>query len=149
MRTRIRLRRALERDIERILKIETDAFRRDAWPRSVLLATLRNCPELFLVAKLSGKIAGYSVTQVDDARAELISIAVFAAARGRGAGEALLRSTLRSLKQRGVKTWTLTVRVGNDDAIRLYRRVGFVRVRRVNGYYGRGGDAWRMRLTIA
>ncbi len=148
MRTRIKLRRALPRDIDRILEIEADAFRREAWSRAVLLQTLRTCPELFLVAKLSGKIAGYAVTQIDSVKAELISIAVFNAARGHGAGEALLRSTMRSLKRRGVKTWILTVRIGNRQAIRLYRRLGFVRTRTVKNYYGPGRDAWRMQLTI-
>ncbi len=132
----------------RILEIEAASFGREAWDRALFDESLNDCPELFLIAKLSGRIAGYSITCVGKEKAELISIAVFPEARRRGVGEALVRFTLRALKRRKVAVWRLMVRIGNEDAIRFYKGLGFVRVRTVKGYYGAGVDARAMELWL-
>jgi ribosomal-protein-alanine N-acetyltransferase len=59
-----------------------------------------------------------------------------------------MRETLRRLVSRGDARVNLTVRVSNQDAIRLYLRFGFRRVRRVPGYYEDGEDGWRMRKML-
>lgn len=40
------------------------------------------------------------------------------------------------------------VRRDNAAAIRLYKKFGFVRTARINGYYEDGSAAWRMRLLL-
>ena len=134
--------------MDRILEIEAASFGREAWDRTLFDEALMGYPELFLVAKLAGRIAGYAITCVAKERAELISIAVFPEARRRGVGEALVRFTLRALKRRKVAVWRLMVRIGNEDAVRFYKGLGFVRVRTVKGYYGPGVDAWAMELRL-
>ena len=134
--------------MDRILEIEAASFGREAWDRTLFDEALMGYPELFLVAKLAGRIAGYAITCVAKERAELISIAVFPEARRRGVGEALVRFTLRALKRRKVAVWRLMVRIGNEDAVRFYKGLGFVRVRTVKGYYGSGVVAWAMELRL-
>jgi ribosomal-protein-alanine N-acetyltransferase len=134
--------------VDRILEIEAASFGTDAWERSLFEEALEGCPKLFLIAKMSGRIAGYSITCVVKNRAELVSIAVFPHARRNGVGEALIRFTLRNLKREAVEVWRLMVRIGNEDAIRFYKGLGFVRTRTVKRYYGRGGDGWAMELRL-
>lgn len=49
--------------------------------------------------------------------------------RGRGLGEALLRQALYGFRQAGLNRARLEVTAQNDPAIRLYRRLGFRRVK--------------------
>lgn len=149
MHTGIEIRRALPRDVDRILDIEAASFGREAWDRALFDEALEGCPELFLLAKLSGRIAGYSITCVAKDRAELVSIAVFPEARRFGVGEALLRFTLRALRRRKVAVWRLMVRIDNEEAVRFYKGLGFTRVRTVKGYYGPGRDGWAMEFRLA
>lgn len=149
MQTRIEIRPAGRRDVDRILEIEAASFGRDAWDRSLFTEALEACPGLFVVAIVERNIAGYSITCIARNRAELVSIAVFPTARRCGVGEAMIRSTLRKLKRRRVKAWALMVRVGNRKALRFYDSLGFARLGRVANYYGRGRDAWRMEMRLS
>ena len=53
-------------------------------------------------------------------------IAVVAAWRGRGIGEALLHAAFHAFRQRGLAHIDLKVMTGNTPALALYRRVGMV-----------------------
>ena len=53
-------------------------------------------------------------------------VAVDAGWRGRGIGEALLRTSFAAFQQRGFAHVDLKVVAGNESAIRLYRRLGMV-----------------------
>jgi ribosomal-protein-alanine N-acetyltransferase len=81
-------------------------------------------------------------------QAELVSVAVDPAARGRGAASALMESTLRRLRRRGIARIVLMVRVTNDTARAFYERYGFEKVRRAPRYYEDGGDGWRMAKNL-
>lgn len=132
------------RNLKRVLEIEGASFGRDAWPAQAFLEIWRESPELFLVARLGRRIAGYSITEVyTRSGAELESIAVAPRYRGRGVAQALLNATVAHL---GACTLRLMVSTSNASALRFYRRYGFVRTRLVKDYYGAGRDAWRMRL---
>ena len=63
------------------------------------------------------------------------------AARGRGLGEALVRTLLEEAARQRIEQVLLTVAAGNDGALRLYERCGFVRyglepraIRNADGY---------------
>jgi ribosomal-protein-alanine N-acetyltransferase len=148
MKSRIEIRPALRRDLRRILEIETASFGRDAWDRRIFEDALKQSPDLFVVARLSGRIAGYSITHIERGAAELVSIAVHPDYRRRAVGEALMYFTRRELGRFGVAAWRLMVRIDNEQAIGFYRGLGFVRTRTVRGYYERGADAWRMELRL-
>lgn len=130
--------------MDRILEIEAASFGPDAWERALFLEALEDCPDLFLMAKLSGRVVGYSITCIDRRAAELVSIGVLPEARRQGVGEALMRFTGPELTRRGVGVWRLMVRVENVAAIGFYRGLGFKRVRTVRNYYGKGEDGLRM-----
>ncbi len=126
-----------------MLAIERASFGKDAWPPELFLEYWRASPELFLVARLGRRIAGYSITRTNWRGAELESIAVDPPYRGRGIAQALLNATISRLRTRSLR---LMVGTDNESALRFYERFGFERVRKVARYYGAGRDAWRMRL---
>ena len=136
------------RNLERVVAIEQASFGDQAWDRDLLLEYFRDSPELFFIAKLGRRIAGYIVTITDARSAELISLAVDPKERRRGAARAMLDATRALLRSKRIKTWWLMVGTKNDEAIRVYERYGFTRTRRVKRYYGAGRDAWRMRMLL-
>jgi ribosomal-protein-alanine N-acetyltransferase len=140
------IRPAHAEDLSSILRIESKSFNEDAWDLELFLAYLaRPAGSVFLVAAIEGDIAGYALAFHRRTRAEVHSIAVAPAARGRGVAMALLKRTLALLRRRGFGTVSLNVRLENKAAIGLYRKLGFRRVRRVNAYYDDGAPSWRMR----
>ena len=126
-------------DMERVLAIEQASFGEDAYDRKLFAGFLRTCGGLFLVALRGKRLLGYMVTCVGARQAavhaELISVAVDPPARGQGAASLLMRSTLRRLRLRQVRRFTLVVRASNDTARVFYERYGFTKVRRLPGYY--------------
>lgn len=140
----MRVRRAGERDLPRILEIERACFGREAWPESLFRAYLEACPELFLVA---GR-AGYAVACIRRSQGEIESIAVHPRFRRKGVGATLMRFIVAALRRRGVKAAALMVDRRNRTAIEFYRSFGFRRARTIADYYGRGRAGWRMRLVL-
>jgi ribosomal protein S18 acetylase RimI-like enzyme len=70
-------------------------------------------------------------------RARIEDVVVDETARGRGVGEALTREALRLAASSGARTVDLTSRPSREEAIRLYRRLGFEeRPSRVYRYSG-------------
>jgi len=144
MKPRISVRRARPSDLGRILAIERAGFGVWAWDRKLFAEYTRTCGELFLVALEGDKVIGYSITcppaGIFRRRAELVSIAVAPAFRGKGAADTLMTATLRRLMRRGITGIGLMVKVTNDRARAFYERHGFRRVRQVPRYYEDGED---------
>ncbi len=135
-------------DLDRILQIEHHSFGKDAYDRNLFAELIHKCGELFLVAVQNRNVCGYMVSCLGgrsaSGRAELVSLAVDPRQRGKGAASALMESTLRRLRRRGVVRFHLMVKVTNEVAIRLYEEYGFQKLRIVRGYYEDGTDGWRM-----
>ena len=144
----IDIRRARSADLNRILEIEKASFGRDAWDANLFHEYLAHCPDLFLVARTHRRTAGYMIACIQREKAELVSIAVDPNHRRMGIAVALLKYAIARLRRKRVEMFWLMVRTKNHPAIRFYRQAGFVRIRRVNGYYEDGGDGWRMRLAL-
>ena len=135
-------------DLDRILEIEDASFGEDAYDRNLFADFYHKCGELFLVAVRGKSVCGYMVTctcgRTPADRAELVSVAVDPKHRGKGIASALMDSTLRRLRRRGIAKLRLCVKVTNLPAIRFYEGYGFTRTRIVRKYYEDGADGWRM-----
>jgi ribosomal-protein-alanine N-acetyltransferase len=136
------------RDLGAVLRIETSSFSSEAWDAELFRDYLDISGDLFLVAKLDGRIAGYSIAYASRAAAEIDSIAVLPQFRCRGVARALLLAILNRLRRRRLIACSLAVRRSNHPAIGLYRRLGFVRVRTIASYYPDGEHAWVMRRAV-
>ena len=142
------VRRMRMADLNRIAEIELASFGDEAYDRNLFAEFFRKCGELFLVAEHDREVQGYMVTCIRGEQAELVSVAVDRAARRMGAASALMESTLRRLRRRGIARIGLMVRADNDKARAFYERYGFEKVRRVPRYYEDGGDGWRMAKNL-
>lgn len=145
----IRIRKFEISDLDRILAIERASFGDDAWDEKLFRAFYRKCPDLFLVATVRRRIAGYIITCAGSRNAELASIAVDPHTRLHGVGQAMLNHTLQELLALRVKAWWLMVSTENESAIRFYEKYGFTRQKIVKRYYGPAKNAWRMRRLTA
>ena len=81
--------------------------------------------------------------------AEILSVAIAPAERGRGYAAPLLRHHLARLAAAGVRKLHLEVQEGNAPAQALYRRVGFAQVGRRAGYYRRPDGTEVAALTMS
>jgi ribosomal-protein-alanine N-acetyltransferase len=82
-----------------------------------------------------GAIVGFILSRRAAEEAEILTVAVRPAERGRGIAGALLRRHMRRLAALGVARVFLEVEEGNRTALRLYARAGFSEVGRRPGYY--------------
>jgi len=141
---RFAVRRVRRRDLDRILEIEAASFGADAYDRNLFAEYTRKCGGLFLVAERGTKVCAYSITAISQGkignRAELVSVAVDPAFLGKGAASALMDSTLRRLRRRGIARLGLTVQVTNHRARAFYAQSGFRKLRRAAPYYEDGAD---------
>jgi ribosomal-protein-alanine N-acetyltransferase len=138
------VRRVRQRDLDRILEIETASFGADAYDRNLFAEYTRKCGGLFLVAERGTKICAYSITAISPGRpgdrAELVSVAVDPAFLGKGAASALMDGTLGRLRRRKIIRLGLMVKATNRRARAFYEKYGFRKLRRVAGYYEDGAD---------
>jgi [ribosomal protein S18]-alanine N-acetyltransferase len=145
MDNRFAVRQVRLRDLGRILEIEAASFGADAYDRNLFAEYTRKCGGLFLVAEWGTKVCAYSIAAVSPGRtgnrAELVSVAVDPASLRKGVASALMDSTLRRLRRRGVTRLGLMVNVMNFRALGFYKKYGFRKLRRVTHYYEDGADA--------
>lgn len=116
------------------------------WLRDVFAEGSRTSVDV-VAEGASGRILGYCAYRFEGAIQcpwlHLLGIAVDAQNRRRGLAQHLLRAALRGAAEAGASVALLHVRVENHAVQRLYRRLGFLRVARVQGYYTEN-DAWEL-----
>jgi ribosomal protein S18 acetylase RimI-like enzyme len=88
---------------------------------------------------LTGRMCGLSLASiVAPDTGHITQICVTPAMRGTGIGHELLRQSLMTLREMGCGTASLTVTAANDDAVKLYERVGFRVVRQFSAHVWEG-----------
>ncbi|AJE04866.1 alanine acetyltransferase [Geobacter pickeringii] len=135
-------------DLDEVIAIETDSFPRP-WTRDHFLAEIDSHRSLPLIARIGqGQLAGYICATFVLDEGEILDVAVRRDCRGRGVGRMLVDTAISALAAHGVRTVGLEVRVSNESAIALYRRIGFEDVGVRKSYYENGEDAILMAYTI-
>jgi ribosomal-protein-alanine N-acetyltransferase len=127
-------------DIPEILEIEQESFS-PAWSANAYERELSLVWARCFVLRVddepgqAGKILGVASVWILADEAQLMTIAVRRAARGRGYGERLLLHAIDTAIAAGARSITLEVRESNAVAQRLYRKYGFVVTGRRKNYY--------------
>ena len=86
-------------------------------------------------ATLGRNLVGFILSRITAGEAEILSVAIAPAWRGRGFARPLLDLHLRRLAGLGARAVFLEVAENNAPACRLYRRAGFYEVGRRQAYY--------------
>ena len=128
-------------DLQALAALHRLAFP-DPWSASALADLLAGpgtyalkLPDGFILARVAGD------------EAEILTLAVAPAARGRGQGRALLRAAADHAQATGASTMFLEVGIDNPAALALYAGQGFVPAGQRKGYYN-GRDALILRSSL-
>lgn len=132
-------------DIPRVHDIEQMCFPRDCWSVDQFWRELSGDTRDYLVAERDGTVVGYAGIATIAPDSDLQTLAVDPMNRGSGAGGLLLEAVLVRAKARRASSMLLEVRADNDDARRLYERMGFQAIATRRRYYSDGSDALIMR----
>lgn len=118
------IRRMTLEDIPAAVQIEKSCFSLP-WSADSFCDSIRRTDTIFLVCEKDGKIAGYIGMYVSFDEGSITNVAVMPEYRKQGIGEALVSYAQKAGKEAGVNTIFLEVRVSNEPAIALYRKMGF------------------------
>lgn len=112
-------------DVATIVRIERESFT-SPWSADAFRTELtQNHFARYVVLERDGAIIGYGGMWLIVDEAHVTNIAIRQPYRGQGLGEKLLRELIRTAAWLGAKRMTLEVRVSNEVAQSLYRKLGF------------------------
>lgn len=112
-------------------------------------------PDTFIVAEENGELLGYIMCRIETGipsfkflgltkKGHVISLAVLPKSQRGGVGYTLMLKAVEAMRNYGAKEVYLEVRVNNEAAVNLYRKMGFEIVKKNIGYYADGESAYRM-----
>ncbi len=127
------------RDAAAFSVLHAAAFRR-GWSEQEIEALLLDLNVVAHRATRGRHLAGFILSRLADDEAEILSVAIASAWRGRGLARKLLDLHLRRLAGLSARIVFLEVGEDNRAATRLYARAGFREVGRRQNYYQNGAD---------
>ncbi len=121
---------------------------------------LSEFPETFLVSEIGELVVGYIMCRVEYGfshlrrfglarKGHVVSVAVLPEHRGKGVGSSLIEYCQGEMAKKSCKEVYLEVRVSNEQAISLYRRLNYKLVSRLEGYYRDGEPAYLMAAPLS
>ena len=138
--------------VDRVMRDAFDPRFGEAWTHNQVLGLLAMPGVWLTIAEVAGVPAGFALSRRVLDEAELLLLATAQSFRRRGVGAALLRSVISDAGMQGALTLHLEVRDGND-AIKLYRTLGFSKVGERRHYYrgvdGQAFDALTYRRALS
>ncbi|MBM3527912.1 MAG: ribosomal-protein-alanine N-acetyltransferase [Alphaproteobacteria bacterium] len=138
---------ASPRDAHAIAELHAASFSR-GWSEAEIEAMLLERNVVAHRALLGQRFAGFILSRLAGDEAEILSIAVVSARRGRGVARALLDLNMRRLAGLGARAVFLEVDEDNEPARRLYARAGFHEVGKRPGYYRQDKGAAATALVL-
>jgi len=144
------LREMTWRDIPALSALEPELFTDDPWSEQTWWAELAARPRRsYVVCERVGNVVGYAGINCGGEVADVMTIAVAAAARGQGLGATLMQWLAATARRAGADYLMLEVRADNAVAQRLYAASGFSQLSVRRKYYQPGDvDALIMRMSL-
>ena len=121
---------------------------------------LAELPEAFIVAEIENQIVGYIMCKIEFGfsnfrklgfvkKGHVVSVAVLEEHQGKGVGTALMFEGINGIIIRKSDEIYLEVRVSNESAVQLYKKLGFIIKSRLKSYYRDGEDAFLMAKDLS
>ncbi|QTH43753.1 ribosomal protein S18-alanine N-acetyltransferase [Cohnella sp. LGH] len=112
-------------DIAAIVEIEQEVFAAPWTAEAFRNELTNNMFAKYMVLEMDGDVAGYGGMWLIIDEAHVTNIALRSQYQGQGYGKALLRELMKTASYLGARRMTLEVRVSNERAQSLYRKMGF------------------------
>ena len=113
-----------ESHIEEIYEIEKDCFS-SPWSKEQFSEMLNSDFAFFRVAKFNAEVIGYIGLYCVLDEGQITNVAVKKDFRKQGVAKMLFEYIKNEAIKRGIKIFTLEVRISNEPAINLYKKLGF------------------------
>lgn len=121
----LNIRKANIEDVEQMWNVEQASFSKP-WSKEAFVSEMTtNRFAQYYVLEIEGDIVGYAGMWIILDEAHVTNIAIHPHARGQKLGELMMRHLIAIAKMFGAKSMTLEVRVSNQIAQNLYRKLGF------------------------
>jgi ribosomal-protein-alanine acetyltransferase len=123
-----------------LYKIEEKCFDEEAFSKRQIAYLLTDYNTIALVAKTGTDITGFIIAQVetdDTDFGHIITLNVAPNYRHKSVATQLLHEIENLLKQRGINECRLEVREDNHAAIKLYHKLGYQTIGKLDRYYGK------------
>lgn len=135
-------------DLNSLRRLENECFTDDAWPIWDLIGVLTFPGIIRLKAVVKDEMAGFIAADLhkNENRGWILTLGVFNKYRRIGIARALLQACEKKITLPVVR---LTVRVGNEAAIRLYLSAGYQKVGEWPNYYSNGVDGFVFEKKLA
>ena len=127
--------------LDQLYQIEEQCFDEEAFTKRQIAYLLSDYNTIALVAKTNMGIAGFIIAQVEveenDEFGHIITINVPPNYRHKGIATKLLSEIEALLKQKGITECRLEVREDNNAAIKLYHKLNYQTIGKLDRYYGK------------
>lgn len=134
-----------EQFLDEIDEIEKSTFK-DPWSRSAYMGEVYKENAYYKVITVDNEVVAYGGFHKIFDEAHITNIAVKESFRNRGFGKMLMEALTEEAKKLEIFSMTLEVRVSNENAVKLYEKMGFKSAGVRPKYYPDGEDAFIMWL---
>ena len=136
----IKIETATIRLLDTLYQIEEQCFSEEAFTKRQIAYLLTDYNTIALAAKTQNEVAGFIIAQVETDETEyghIITVNVALNYRHKGVATKLLHETESLIKDRGISECRLEVREDNNAAIKLYHKLGYQTMGKLERYYGK------------
>lgn len=136
-------------DLNKMCEIEKENFT-DPWDFKILFfEVIKNDKSVFFGAYIDEVLVGYIGFWCFDDNIDIINLAVLDEYKRQGIASKLFDSLLIYANFLKPKTITLEVNVNNENAVQLYKKLGFITLRVIKNYYSKTNeDAYLMQKEV-
>jgi ribosomal-protein-alanine acetyltransferase len=137
---KIKIEDATSSVLDELYEIEKQCFAREAFSRQQIAYLLTDYNTIALSARVNDEIAGFVIGQIDIVNntpfGHIITVNTVPTYRRKGIARKLLREMEALFKKKGIKECRLEVREDNSAASKLYQKLGYKEVGKLEKYYG-------------
>ncbi len=144
----VHIRWMIRRDMSEVLQTEQESFTYP-WTEDDFLHCLRQRNCIGMVAEQGDRVVGYVIYELHKTKLHVLNLAVHPGSRRQSVGAHMVQKLMSKLSSHRRSRITLDVRESNLAAQLFFRRLGFLAVRVLRGYYeDTGEDAYVMEYLL-
>lgn len=123
-----------EEHLDSLAELERICFSQP-WSRQALAEELENDSAFFFVAETDGEVSGYVGLMITAGQSYITNVAVFPKFRRMGVAKMLLERLFSIAEKCELEFISLEVRPSNENAILLYKSLGFEEIGQRKNFY--------------